>query len=295
MQRLLFYSYKLNQGPNGKLILGVSIGSLLILVMLLASAVYEPLSAPMLAVAIGAVLVLLNLVIVLLSRIRAKINDTHDAISLEAGLHRAGYDPPDFFTDGAAANPSLQLLHLKILRFCRPQRVLELGSGQTTKLLSCYARENPSAYVLTLEQDESWARRLQESVVHDYRHVPLQSREFTCNGSNLFLKTRWFEEQAELRDKQFDYVLVDGPDPGTPGTSLNEYSRSGILQYMPTILASSFVVVFDDAERYGENMTMRALEKILDACRVPYIRFNVYGIKTQVVFCSPDLSYLQSV
>lgn len=189
MQQLLHYFYRFNRGPHGNVVVGVLIGSLFIFGMLLTGAAYEPLRAPVTAVAVGAILVILNLGIVLLNLVRAKLNDTHFAISLEAGLRRAGYDPPDFFTDGAAANPSLQLLHLKVLRFCRPQKILELGSGQTTKILSCYARENPSADMLTLEQDESWVERLKAVVVHDLRHVPLQPTEFTCSGSNLRLST----------------------------------------------------------------------------------------------------------
>jgi hypothetical protein len=295
MQQLLHLFYRFNRGPHGNAVAAVLIGSFLLFGALLAGAAYEPLRAPVMAIALTAVFVVLNLSIVLLNLLRAKINDTHYAISLEAGLRRAGYDPVDFFTDGAAANPSLQLLHLKVLQFCRPQRVLELGSGQTTKLLSCYARENHSAYVLSLEQDESWLQRLKEHVVHDYRHVPLQPTEFTCSGSKLHLKTMWYQSLPELRDGHFDYLLVDGPDPGTPGTAHNEYSRSGILEYVPAILSPSFVVVFDDAERYGEIMTMRAFEDILRARGIQYVRFAVHGIKTQVVFCSRDRSYLRSV
>ena len=247
------------------------------------------------AVATASVLVLLNLVIVLLNFLRAKLNDTQNAISLEAGLSRAGYDPVDFFTDGSAANPSLQLLHLKILRICRPQRVLELGSGQTTKLLSCYARENSSAYILSLEQDESWVKILKEHVAHDYRHVPLQSTQFVCKGSDLSLATMWYHDLPELREGQFDYVLVDGPDMGAIATGRTTYARSGILQHMPAILSPSFVVVFDDAERYGEIMTVNAFEDILKANKIRYVRFAVHGVKTQEVFCSRDRSYLRFV
>jgi hypothetical protein len=141
MHQLLHLFYRFNRGPHGNAVISVLIGSLLLFSTLLAAAAYEPLRVPVEAVAVAAVLVVLNIGIVLLNLLRAKLNDTHYAISLEAELRRAGYDPVNFFTDGGAANPSLQLLHLKILRFCRPQRILELGSGQTTKLLSCYARE----------------------------------------------------------------------------------------------------------------------------------------------------------
>src|SRR5262245_25090404 len=116
MQRFLHFYYRFNRGPHGNVVICVLIGSVFIVGSLLAGAAYKPLMAPVAAVALGAVLVGLNLGLIVLNLLRAKLNDTHYAISLEAGLRRAGYDPPDFFTDGAAANPSLQLLHLKVLR-----------------------------------------------------------------------------------------------------------------------------------------------------------------------------------
>lgn len=295
MWRLLKFYHILKQGPHGDAATGVALGSALIVCFLVASIVYTQLWVPMVAISLGSICTVLVLVIVLLNRLRGKLNDVHYAISLEAGLRRAGYTLTDFFTDEAAANPSLQLFNLKVLLFCQPGKVLELGSGQTTKILSSYACTMPSAYVLTLEQDESWAQQLRTHVAHDYRHLLLERKDFSCNGTELRLTTIWYQDIPELHSHKFNYILVDGPDPGTLGTSHTHYSRSGILQYMPSIIDVSFIIVFDDAERYGEIMTIRSLKDIFEACGVRYICFSIHGIKTQVVFCSPDYSYLRSV
>ena len=92
MQQLLHLFYRFNRGPHGNAVVAVLFGSFLIFGALLAGAAYEPLRAPAVAIAITAALVALNLCIVLLNLLRAKLNDTHYAISLEAGLRRAGYD-----------------------------------------------------------------------------------------------------------------------------------------------------------------------------------------------------------
>jgi len=289
------YYYSLKNRPQGTATIGVFAGAMVVLCLLAAGFVYEPVRQYVLAISIALAVVLLTLVVALLSNLRAKLNDVHYAISLENGLRRAGYEPEDFFTDEAAGNPSLQLLNLKILRFCQPKQTLELGSGQTTKLLTCYKRQNPDAYVLTLEQNADWARRLGAHMAHDCRHVGLERKEFTCSGTGLKLCCHWYKDVPELREHRFDYVLVDGPDHGNLGTEHLDYSRCGILQYIPALLAPSFIIVFDDAERYGETMTISALEGILTASGIQFIRFARHGIKTQVVLCSKDLAYFQSV
>jgi hypothetical protein len=257
--------------------------------------VFDPLLPYGIAIAVGYVVLLLLLLVSLLVRLRAKLNDVHYAISLENGLRRAGYEPKDFFTDEAAGNPSLQLLNFKVMRFCQPKNTLELGSGQTTKLLSCYQSQNPAAYVLTLEQSEQWVRQLRAQINHDYRCVELERKEFTCAGTGLRLTADWYRDVPELHDRKYEYVLIDGPEYGGLGTDHVDFARSGILQYMPTILAPSFVVVFDDAERYGETMTINALDAILRASAIRFVRFARFGIKTQVVLCSTDLAFLRSV
>ncbi len=289
---------KLKNRPHGTAVLVAFCIALVGLCSLAVGLIAESWLSRATAIGLGCALLLLCFLFAMLVNLRAKINDVQDAISLENGLVRSGYELTDFFTDEAAGNPSLQLLHFKILRLCRPQQILELGSGQTTKLLSCYHRQNPSAFILTLEQDERWIKRIQDQVTHDYRHLALEPKQFICAGTGLRLTTTWYQDLPELHERKFDYVLIDGPDHGgwaTPGTDHVDYSRCGILQYMPGLLAPEFIIVFDDAERYGETMTINALDAIFRAGGIRFVRFVRYGIKMQVVFCSPSIAFLRSV
>jgi hypothetical protein len=287
--------YQLKNRPHGAFAVGAIIGALVGLFSLAVGIMAPDSLAHALAIGLGCTLVLLALLVAMLVKVRAKLNDVQDVISLENGLRRAGYELSDFFTDEAAGNPSLQLLHFKILQLCRPQQILELGSGQTTKLISCYQTQNPSTNALTLEQNESWFNQIRNLVIHEYRYVQLEPKEFTCEGTGLHLKTDWYMNISELHQRKFNYVLVDGPDHGGPGFDHVDYARCGILQYMPGLLAPSFIIVFDDAERYGETMTIGALEGILRASSIPFFRFGRYGMKTQVALCSPDFGFLRSV
>ena len=247
------------------------------------------------AIGIGAVLLSVTLVAMLIDRLRATLNDVSYAISLDRRLNESGSTIHDFFTDGAAANPSLHLFQVKVLAFLRPRSVLELGSGQTTKVLSGYARDNPSSSVVTLEQERSWFDRLRPQISHDYRSAPLEPVSFNTAGTQRHIQTEWYVTQPDLAQRQFDYILVDGPDHGSTSTEALNYARSGILRYVPSILAASFVVVFDDADRYGVLMTVHECEAILSRHSIKFVTFSLYGTKTQVVLCSADNAFLSSV
>lgn len=249
---------------------------------------------PMGTIAAAAAVALLIVNTVMLGRLRARLNDVHDAVALENGLRRAQWHLTDFFYDGAAATASLQLIHFKVLRFTKPRRILELGSGQTTKVLSAYARENPGTYVLTLEQDREWAARLKDEMAHDYRHVPLETMEVALPGESRKVTTRWYSDVQDLHGAPFDYILVDGPDTGIECAEAGYLGRAGILNYLPRLLAPSFVLIFDDAERLGEAGTIEQVAKVLEHQSVSFRRFDIYGVKTQTVFCSPNFTFLAS-
>ena len=216
MRSVLNLYTALRRSPHAREVICAMAVSGLGILALMAGLVDRRLWVPAVAAALAAALADLVLIIGVISRLRAKVNDVHAAISLEAGIQRAGWTVSEFFTDGAAANPSLQLLHLKVLQFVKPKAILELGSGQTTKVLSAYARAMPASYILSLEQDASWMQRLAPDVIHDYRHARIVPRTFTCRGSNLRLTTEWYKEIPELHARKFDYILVDGPDLRNP-------------------------------------------------------------------------------
>src|SRR5262249_4129936 len=127
--------------------------------------------------------------------------------------------------------------------------------------------------------------------VHEYLYCPLVERDFTCRGTGERVKTRWYAVPAEVQKRQFDLILVDGPDTG-PGIP---YTRAGVLEHMPALLADRFVVVFDDVERRDELLLAESFDRLLKVHSIPAIRFDIAATKTQAVFCSPSLSFLCSV
>ncbi|MGE3864480.1 MAG: hypothetical protein AB7F71_21930 [Burkholderiaceae bacterium] len=231
---------------------------------------------------------LLFVSIVLLNRSRAKLDDTSALIGLEFALRRLDWAPPDFYTDGAAGSPSLQLFHVKVLTLVKPQSILELGSGQTTKLISAYVGATSGAYALSIEQSPEWHGMLRSAIGHNYEVAPLVTRKI--EGVDVL------SYDVQLKGpRKFDYVLVDGPDNNVEGWRYTPFSRAGIVDELPDVLADSFIVVFDDAERAGERQTIELFARKLAAKGTPFRRFTLIGIKHQAVFVSPSLAFLQSV
>ena len=275
--------------PLKKALFAVSTAILIILALLTFLPVLENVGA---TIAIGYAIGLLTLIIFIQSKLSAKLNDIRCMLSLHFNLNTKGYRVTDFFMDAAAADASLCLFLLKCLISVRPRSVLELGSGQTTKLLANYYAENPDAYVLSLENNEAWAQTVRKLITlegkcHDIRYSPLESYEFSLDGLGLTIRTNWYQHTEELSNHNFDLILVDGPN-GTP-----HLSRSGILKYIPEILAPSFVIIIDDAGRYGEISTIQVLKRLLKSRGVDFLCWEMNGIKRQYVLCSKTLAFLR--
>lgn len=214
---------------------------------------------------------LLFIGIVLLNRLRAKLDDTSALIGVESAMKRLGWVPPDFFTDGAAGSPSLQLFHIKVLTLVKPKSILELGSGQTTKLISAYVEATPGVSAISIEQSQEWHDLLRPAVLHDYRVVPVKRRQ--VEGVDVL------SYEVDIHDQKFNYVLVDGPDNNVEGWRFTPFSRAGIVDQLPQLLAPSFIVVFDDAERPGERQTVDLFSKRLAGAGIAHRRFELIGIK----------------
>jgi predicted O-methyltransferase YrrM len=189
-------------------------------------------------------------------RVKAALRDSLKAFGLhglldapfrdllqDAATSRAVRLPP-LYPINAAANYSLLYCLFRILTETECKRVLEIGAGQTTLVLSALGKAR-ALEVDTLETSEEWAARLKETGDTRVHYSPLVMRE------QAGITAQHFEDTKDLRN-DYDFVLVDGP-LGTP-----RYSRYACMSILRERLADEFVVVFDDAERRGEQDTIKA-------------------------------------
>lgn len=183
-----------------------------------------------------------------------------------------------FFPVKGAANHSLLYLLMRISLETDVKRVLELGAGQSSLLFN-QLRKHRNFEVVTLEHNEEWARRIGSLVSHQVIYAPLLERTIEGFRSPAY-------DLSQLSGK-FDFVVVDGP-VGSPSRS-----RWGALPLLSEHIEQEYVVVFDDAERKGEQQTIKEAIRILSAsAKYPHVAIT-NALKSQVILASDRYGYVR--
>jgi len=184
---------------------------------------------------------------------------------------------------GYAANCSLLYFLVKLLNEKKPNKILELGSGETTKLMFRYVKENNNSDVIVLEDNIDWFNNIKENFIAErfnYLCKPLEELEVNDRICN------WYSydfSDLNQQEKKFNLVLIDGPK------GIRRFSRLGITNYLPAILdQNDFIIIFDDSSRKGEEDTISVLLEKFDATGLEYIKFNLYGSKKQTCIASSN-------
>lgn len=152
---------------------------------------------------------------------------------------------PPLYPVQSAANYGLLYILMRAITEMGCSTVLELGAGQTTRFLGALQLQRPELQVTTLESDKDWHERVSKMVSHKVVHRPLVRREIEGVEVDAYV------DIDPLEDRKFDLVLIDGPR----GSKRN--SRWTSLEILSGHLAKEFMVIFDDAERIGEQDTIR--------------------------------------
>ena len=105
-------------------------------------------------------------------------------------------------------------------------------------------------------------------------------------------------DPSSLKGSKFDFMLVDGPFG--QGVVLSRFTA---VEIAAAHLDEEFIVVFDDAERFGERRTIRKFEAMLRARDQKVLRSTTRAHKWQVVLasgaiqsqCLCDLFFVESL
>ena len=176
----------------------------------------------------------------------------------------------------------------RILNERNPKNILELGLGQSTKLISQYAAAFPEVRHQVVEHDPVWIDFFSKNYnVPENTEMVLLDREFIRYKEADHVRV--FKGFAEaFRGQKFDFISIDAP----LGVDMKEYSRIDVLRILPGCLADSFIIIVDDAERSGEERTINEMTEVLKSSHIPFVMNRYSGKKDCMVICSEDLSFV---
>jgi hypothetical protein len=206
------------------------------------------------------------------------INEAQFKKKIKKKLQALNWMDIKLHTKGYAANWSFLYLLLKFITEKQPDNLLELGSGQTSKLIYNYILENNNKTALVLEDYKNWYDEFKpnfNSPRFEYLYKPLNKQ--LIGEKEIF----WYSFDFNDIEKFFNLIVIDGP-----AGSYN-YSRLGISKYLTSIISSEdFLIIMDDSERRGERQTLEILKKKLTKANISFHIKHIYGRKRQTCLYS---------
>jgi hypothetical protein len=190
----------------------------------------------------------------------------------------------------AVGYPYLYVLY-RVLNEIQPKRILELGLGQSTRMIAQYAGSHDGVQHIVVEHDQEW--------------IDFFGRNFTLPDATDLLRLDWafvshdgvegvrvYDGLADaVEGLTFDLLSIDGP----LGGDMESFARIDVLRMLPQCLAPSFVMMVDDYERDAESCTVRAMERALEQAGVDFRACRYTGSKDLALLCSVDLAFLCSM
>ena len=190
----------------------------------------------------------------------------------------------------ALGYPALYILY-RILNEMRPKNILELGLGQSTRMIAQYAAHYKGVRHTIVEHDKDWVAFCKKDMrLSEHSGLVLLGREMVPFREAQ--SVRVFSGFADrFKDQSFDFICIDAP----LGADMKEYARVDVLGLMPQILKKSFVLLLDDFERPGEQHTARAMEEMLAAHGIAFAKGVYSGLKKTLILSSTDNRFFTSL
>jgi len=207
----------------------------------------------------------------------------HDTIIDSAWLKDKTFSPGRW----AVGYQALYVMY-RILDEIRPRNILELGLGQSTKMISQYVTNSKEdVFHTVVEHNSEWIdffkRQYTLSAGTEIKLLPLTMEEYKGNEVRVY---DGFSEA--IVGHKFDFIVIDAP----MGGDMKENARIDVLKNLPECLAESFVILMDDTNRSGEMNTIHEMENLLDEKGIPFTSGKYQGNKGCYVIASKELSFL---
>ena len=191
---------------------------------------------------------------------------------------------------GALGYPALYILY-RILNEFKPKKILEMGLGQSTKLISQYNNIYSDCNHWVVEHDSSWieffSNHFQLPQTTNIVMLPIKNISIDVEGQ-LANVTAYVGFADRFSNQTFDFICIDGPF----GYSSTHFARIDLIGILPECLEDSFVILLDDCNRVGELNTFKLISQILNEHGIENYSNMYVGEKAVGLIVSKDLSFL---
>jgi len=165
-----------------------------------------------------------------------------------------------FSPAGWAAGYQLLYVLYRILEEKKPKTILDIGLGQTSKMIAGYAARNPDVRHIVVEESEQWMKFFggRNQLPKNTEFVRLDYAMAEIPGASSPVRVyNGFQKAVEGLGLKFDLILVDAPYAG----DMKELSRVDILNIVPDGISESYAILVDDTNRSGE---LRMLDMLVE-------------------------------
>ena len=211
----------------------------------------------------------------------------------------------DVYHDSIKGVPFLQTLSLNIGRWAggypffyvlnrvlkdfRPESILEMGLGESTKFVSLYLDNyltNTNHNVL--EQDEKWVSFFNENFQLSEKSKIVLSPLITKTINNF--KVNSYKDLSVVENEVYNLYLIAGP------FGSDNISRYEIVELSKKFKkGDEFIIIMDDYNRMGEQNTINKLLDVLNSKGITFYS-NIYsGLKSVFILGTEKYKHVRSL
>ena len=176
----------------------------------------------------------------------------------------------------------------RILNDYKPNSILEMGLGESSKFVSRYLDFYlKNSHHTIIEQDEKWKNAFISSYNLSERSkieiFELEKRDVKGFEVNMY---KGFENKINFN---YDLYIVDGPHGSA------RFSRYNIVNVVNNMKNDDdFIIILDDYNRKGEQDTAKEILKILEQKNIKAFTAVYQGNKSLIVIATEKYKYVVS-
>lgn len=172
----------------------------------------------------------------------------------------------------------------------KPKTILDIGLGQSTKLITQYVEKSHDAHHIVVEHDREWINFFENSNSLSERTIIKQTDIDYTNFKGDSVRV-YQDFEKIIKGKRFDFISIDAPI----SYDMSEYARIDIIPFLPSCLKEDFIIILDDYQRIAEKHSADEIRNQLIKYQIPFSE-GVYRGQTDIwVICSENLKFFTSL